>query len=359
MGAAGVPDVYHAGSRALQDLAGVRERADHVGRSLGRDIKPVAAAFLELQPLLIVGAAAPDTGRVWAAPLAGAPGFVRATGPGQMSVTTGPGQMSLTTGPGRPSLTTAPGRTPAAGPVPGATAAGQPSVTAGTAGAAGAAGAGGAGGELSPGGPLALALATPGTRVGTLALDPRTRRRMRLNGRLRPTSRGFAVEADQVFANCPRYIQRRESFELLGGRTPGLPRRTPELTPEQVEFVESADTFFLATVHGAGADVSHRGGNPGFVTVASPRELTWPDYPGNAMFLTLGNLRTDPRAGLLLLDWTTGTTLQLTGEAHTGFGPDGARTVRFTVTEVLATEAAVPLRWSAPEYSPANPATAR
>lgn len=125
--------VYHVGSRALQDLAGVRDRADHVGRSLGRDIKPVAAVFLELQPLLIVGAADPDTGRVWAAPLAGTPGFVRATGPRQMSVRTG-----------------------AAGGPP-------------------------------PAGPLAAALATPGTPVGTLALDPRTRRRMRLNGRLRPT----------------------------------------------------------------------------------------------------------------------------------------------------------------------------
>ncbi|MGJ5751446.1 hypothetical protein FB563_4216 [Streptomyces puniciscabiei] len=290
--------VYHAGSLAVQELMGVRDRADHVGRSLGQDIKPIAAAFLELQPLLIIGAADPGTGSVWASALTGGPGFVRATGPRQVSVVAGTGQGSD---------------------------------------------------------PLAVALKTPGTPVGTIALDPRTRRRMRLNGRLRPTGRGFAVEADQVFSNCPKYIQRREAYETLDGRTPGTPHRLTELGSQATEFIRAADTFFLATVHPAGADASHRGGNPGFVQVTSPRELTWPDYPGNAMFLTLGNLRGDPRAGLLFLDWTTGTTLQLTGEAHTEFTASGERSVRFTLTEALWTPAALPLRWSAPEYSPANP----
>ncbi|MFI6205107.1 pyridoxamine 5'-phosphate oxidase family protein [Streptomyces sp. NPDC051041] len=288
--------VYHAGSRAVQDRVGVRDLADHVGRSIGQAIRPVAAAFLELQPLLVLGAADPATGRVWASPLTGAPGFARATGPRRLSVAAG----------------------------------------------------------VEPADPLAAALATEGTHVGTLALDPRTRRRMRLNGRLRPTARGFTVEAGQVFSNCPKHLQRRRSYETVA-RTPGPRRRTGELTPAQREFVEAADTFFVATVHGRGADVSHRGGNPGFVRAASPRELSWRDYPGNAMFLTLGNLAADPRAGLLFLDWTTGAVLQLTGEARTEFAPGGERRVRFTVTEAVETPSAVPLRWSAPEYSPANP----
>ncbi|MEU6671764.1 pyridoxamine 5'-phosphate oxidase family protein [Streptomyces sp. NPDC046727] len=283
--------VYHAGSRAVQDQAGVRVRADHVGRSLGQDIKPIAAAFLELQPLLIVGGPDPGTGSVWAHAVTGTPGFVRATGPRRISVD-------------------------------------------------------------------AAHVFARGTTVGTIALDPRTRRRMRLNGRLTPTATGFAVDADQVFSNCPKYIQRRESYEAVD-RTPGTPRRLTELGAEEAEFIRAADTFFLATVHGAGADASHRGGNPGFVRVASPRELTWPDYSGNAMFLSLGNLYADPRAGLLFLDWETGSTLQLTGEARTESAEDGTRTVRFTLTEALWTPDALPLRWSAPEYSPANPEPAR
>ncbi|MFF0787914.1 pyridoxamine 5'-phosphate oxidase family protein [Streptomyces spiralis] len=288
--------IYHAGSRTVQDRVGVRAAADHVGRSVGRGIKPVAAAFLELQPLLVLGAADPGTGRVWASPLTGAPGFVRATGPHRMSVV----------------------------------------------------------GGVCSGDPSAGALASDGTHVGTIALDPRTRRRMRLNGRLHPTPRGFVVEADQVFSNCPKYLQRRESYETVD-RTRGEVRRGTELTARQQDFVAAADTFFLATVHAHGADASHRGGNPGFVRVLSPRELLWRDYPGNSMFLTLGNLAADPRAGLLFLDWTSGTALQLSGEARTEFGADGERGVRFTVTQVAATDAAVPLRWAPPEYSPANP----
>ncbi|MFI2432217.1 pyridoxamine 5'-phosphate oxidase family protein [Streptomyces sp. NPDC018693] len=294
--------IYHVGSRAVQDRVGVRDLADHVGRSILGGIKPVAAAFLELQPLLFVGAADPATGAVWATALAGTPGFVRATGPQRISV-------------------------------------------AGDA-------------LLSADDPLATALATPGTAVGTIALDPRTRRRMRLNGRARPTERGFAVDADQVFSNCPKYLQKRESYEIVD-RTPGEPVRGEELTADQAGFIASADTFFLATVRDGGADASHRGGNPGFVRVDSSRELSWLDYPGNSMFLTLGNLTTDPRAGLLLLDWTTGRTLHLTGRARVEYGTDGTRTTRFTLTEAVDTPSAVPLRWSAPRYSPANPARAR
>ncbi|MFI5881797.1 pyridoxamine 5'-phosphate oxidase family protein [Streptomyces sp. NPDC051554] len=289
---------YHAGSRTVQDRVGVRELADHVGQIIGQGIKPVAAAFLELQPLLILGAADPATGRVWASPLTGDPGFVRATGPHQISIT----------------------------------------------------------GATRPTDPLTPALADArDLPVGTIALDPRTRRRMRVDGRLRRTERGLAIEAERVFANCPKYIQRRESYETVADREPARPRRSAELTTSQAEFIAAADTFFLATVHQHGADASHRGGNPGFVQATSPRELTWPDYAGNAMFLSLGNLLADPRAGLLFLDWTTGTTLQLTGEARTEFGADGERRVRFAVTEVVESAAALPLRWSAPEYSPANP----
>ncbi|MGQ4380554.1 pyridoxamine 5'-phosphate oxidase family protein [Streptomyces sp. SAS_267] len=295
---------YHSGSRAIQDRVGVRDLADHVGRSVGQGIRPVVAAFLELQPMLVVGAAAPE-GRterdrgagVWASLLTGEPGFVRATGPHRIAVA----------------------------------------------------------GGLAAGDPLTAALATPGTAVGTIALDPRTRRRMRLNGRVRTAPRGFAVEADQVFANCPKYLQKRQTYGTVTGRTAGVPRRGGELTPSQREFVGAADTFFLATVHEHGADASHRGGNPGFVRVESPGELSWPDYPGNSMFLTLGNLAADPRAGLLFLDWTSGTVLQLTGTARTEFTPDGERTVRFTLAEAVETSAASPLRWSPPAYSPANP----
>ncbi|KPI00364.1 pyridoxamine 5-phosphate oxidase-related FMN-binding protein [Actinobacteria bacterium OV450] len=289
-------DRYHQGSLAVQERVGVRDLADHVGRSIGTGIKDVAAAFLELQPHLVVGAA-DGAGRLWASLLTGPPGFVRATGPHRMAVRGGP---------------------PA-------------------------------------GDPLAEALATEGTRVGTIALDPRTRRRMRLNGTVEVTAGGFAVAAERVFANCPKYLQRRQPLELVAEGA-GVVRLGDALTPGQERAVRAADTFFVATTAEDGTDASHRGGMPGFVEVLSPVELSWPDYPGNAMFLTLGNLAADPRAGLLFPDWESGAVLQLSGRARTEFGRGGSRTVRFRVEAVVEALHPGRLRWSAPEYSPANPA---
>ncbi|CAL9419071.1 pyridoxamine 5'-phosphate oxidase family protein [Streptomyces sp. enrichment culture] len=288
---------YHPGSLAVQERVGVRAAAEHVGRSIGRGIRPVAAAFLEIQPMLVIGAADGD-GRVWSSLLTGPPGFVRATGPTTVAVR---------------------GGVPAHDP---------------------------------------LAAAFPEGRrtpVGTIALDPRTRRRMRLNGTATATPQGLSVQAHEVFSNCPKYLQKREPYETAHPAPPGPVRRGVRLDKAQADAVRAADTFFVATVGPDGSpDASHRGGNPGFVRVLSPTELIWPDYAGNAMFLTLGNLVADARAGLLFPDWTTGATLQLTGTARTEFTPEG-RAVRFTVTGTAETPHASPLRWSPPEYSPANP----
>lgn len=284
-------DPYSPGSRAVQERLGVRDLAEHVGRSITAGIRPVAAAFLEAQPMLVIGAA-DEAGRVWSTLLTGPPGFVRATGPHTVSVA------------------------------------------------------------------AALPEGTPDSApVGTIALDPRTRRRMRLNGIARPSARGFTIEADQVFSNCPKYLQKRELYGSEAARPDaGAVRHGEALTPDQVRRVRAADTFFVATTAPDGLDASHRGGNPGFVRADTPRDLSWRDYPGNAMFLTLGNLAEDGRAGLLFLDWETGTTLQLSGLARTEYGPEG-RVVRFRVDRTVETPGGSPLRWSAPEYSPANPPT--
>lgn len=291
---------YHWGPLAVQERVGVRDLAEHVGRSIGTGIRDVAAAFLGLQPHLVVGAA-DGAGRMWASLLTGAPGFVRATGPDRITVA----------------------------------------------------------GGLPAGDPLAEALATAGTRVGTIALDPRTRRRMRLNGTLEVTGRGFVVRAEQVFANCPKYLQQRQPLDLAAEGA-GVVRRGDALTPDQERAVRAADTFFVATTAEAdGVDASHRGGLPGFVEVSSPGELTWPDYAGNGMFLTLGNLTADPRAGLLFPDWESGALLQLSGRAETEFADDGERRVRFHVESVVESLHPGRLRWSAPEYSPHLGSTTR
>jgi uncharacterized protein len=202
-------------------------------------------------------------------------------------------------------------------------------------------------------------LLTTGGDVGTIVMD--SRRRMRVNGVVTPTSDGFTVHTEQVFSNCGRYISDRDGT-LLGPR-PARVRSGTELSSDQMDLVRGADTFFIGTCHPEGAaDASHRGGNPGFVQVDSPDSLRWPDYDGNAMFMTLGNLALDSRVGLLFLDWAEGTLLHLSGRAFIDWDPQSAatlpgalRVVRMRVDAVQQTEHAVPMRWTPPVLSRFNP----
>jgi predicted pyridoxine 5'-phosphate oxidase superfamily flavin-nucleotide-binding protein len=178
--------------------------------------------------------------------------------------------------------------------------------------------------------------------VGLLALEPATRRRMRVNGEATPTDRGFAVRAGEIYSNCPKYIQRREiAGPAVTGREPLSDR----------ELIAAADTFFVATAAHGGADASHRGGSPGFVRIEGDR-LTFPDYPGNNMFGTLGNLLANPRIGLLFLDWDTGDTLQISGGAEVDLD---SRAVNVTIERAIRTPRALPLRWVLLERSRFNP----
>ncbi len=217
-----------------------------------------------------------------------------------------------------------------------------------------------------PGDPLAGALQEGvGTQVGLLAIDLATRRRLRLNGEAERRTDDIYVRTRQVYANCPKYIQIREP--KAGKAEPGLQDRhavrSRGLTDEQRHFISDTDTFFIASVHPeGGSDASHRGGNPGFVRFLGEDALEFPDYSGNTMFNTLGNIAVNPNAGLLFLDFERGSTLQLTGEARIVWDAGRAvgfsrteRVVEFGVEEVIETRGALPLRWRLEAYSPFNP----
>jgi predicted pyridoxine 5'-phosphate oxidase superfamily flavin-nucleotide-binding protein len=74
-------------------------------------------------------------------------------------------------------------------------------------------------------------------------------------------------------------------------------------TADDKSFIESAIYFFLATADAQGRpDCSFKGGRPGFVRVTGPGELAFPDYDGNGMFKSLGNLLVNPHVGLLFID---------------------------------------------------------
>jgi predicted pyridoxine 5'-phosphate oxidase superfamily flavin-nucleotide-binding protein len=74
-------------------------------------------------------------------------------------------------------------------------------------------------------------------------------------------------------------------------------------TDDDKAFIESTIYFFMATADADGRpDCSFKGGQPGFVRVTGPSELAFPDYDGNGMFKSLGNLAVNPAVGLLFID---------------------------------------------------------
>ncbi|HYF62414.1 MAG TPA: pyridoxamine 5'-phosphate oxidase family protein, partial [Herpetosiphonaceae bacterium] len=212
----------------------------------------------------------------------------------------------------------------------------------------------------APGDPLRAAL-RDGMELGLLIIELAARRRMRANGRVGAVADGgFSLALSEIYANCPKYIQAREVAPAAAGNAPE-PRRLAGLEDAAVAIIKQADTFFIASVRpGAGADASHRGGAPGFVRVADARTILFPDYAGNMMFNTLGNLAANPRAGLLFIDWAGGAALQLSGEAEilwddprmAGFA-GAERLVSFRVEAALLGSAAIGGRLIG--YSPFNP----
>jgi uncharacterized protein len=70
-------------------------------------------------------------------------------------------------------------------------------------------------------------------------------------------------------------------------------------------FIERMDMFFLATADAAGhPQCSYKGGDPGFVRVLDPGTLAFPNYDGNGMYLSMGNVLVNPHVGMLFIDFT-------------------------------------------------------
>ena len=221
--------------------------------------------------------------------------------------------------------------------------------------------------------PLTAPLFVPGVErtAGLIVLEPWTRRRMRVNGRAAHSGRGLLLQADQVYANCPKYIQTRTVVEADQTAAPYRSRKRETSTPgsgrlgdvTQRELIGEADTFFLATyAPGHGADMSHRGGNPGFVTVVDDTHLSWPEYAGNRMYMSLGNLLSEPRCAIVFPDWSTGRTLHLRGRARADWDarraavvPKAQCMVDFEVEEVVEIADGMPLHWRFGEYHRFNP----
>ena len=296
---------WHRGEQALQQRAGSAELLAEAGRRIVRADMPLQHRdFFEQLPFVVLGSADAE-GQPWATLLASEPGFVKATAVDRLHLRALP----------------------------------------------------------EPGDPLHGAL-HPGQAVALLGIEPRTRRRNRANGDIGAVGdSGFALQVRQSFGNCPQYIQQRELARVSAAGTAA--EQGTQLHGRAEDMVRAADTFFIASqaltgdVSG-GADVSHRGGKPGFVRVHQDGGLlSWPDFAGNRFFNTLGNLVLDPRAGLAFADFGNGDVLHVAGRAELVWGGaeiegiQGAqRIVRLQVNRWLLRRGAFPLRGALRELSP-------
>lgn len=295
---------YHEGERSVQARARVRRMADRIAGSIHPVIPDRAREFLAGLRMLAIGAI-DDAGCPWASVLAGPTGFVTAPHPGVLRMEA----------------------------------------------------------SVHDDDPVRSGL-RPGAPLGTLGIHFGTRRRVRVNGTIRTNSAEIlTLEVHEAYANCPKYIQRRTDPIESAPPTEREPAwRGVRLTREQIALIENADTFFIGTVApDAGADASHRGGNPGFVRATSG-EVIWPDYAGNSMFNTLGNIQAHHRAGLAFVDFASGTTLQVTGKAAIDWDPEhvarfsGAeRLVRLEIERVVRIPRRLPAPLDLLDYSPFNP----
>ena len=112
-----------------------------------------------------------------------------------------------------------------------------------------------------------------------------------------------------------RQLQDRHSTRKLADRLVEVLARNI-FTDDDRAFIESRPLFFLATADADGRpDCSYKGGLPGFVRVVGPGALAFPDYDGNGMFKSLGNVLANPGVGMLFIDFEKPQRLRVNGRA--------------------------------------------
>ncbi|MBB4008147.1 2Fe-2S iron-sulfur cluster-binding protein [Allorhizobium taibaishanense] len=258
--------VWHEGETLIQEKLGVKERMASVGQRVIRDFMPDQHRDFYAQLPFIVLGSVDRSDDAWATFVEGQPGFMSSPSPVVLDIAA----------------------------------------------------------IRDPSDPASEGL-VDGLPIGLLGIEMHTRRRNRMNGFVSTTDSGFRVDVDQSFGNCPRYIQLRDfAFERQPGTLfNGEVEELPALDDQASTIIREADAFFVASYvdreDRRQVDVSHRGGNAGFVRIGDDGILTIPDFDGNLFFSTLGNILVNGKAGLLFVDFNTGDMLQMTGTAEVIF----------------------------------------
>lgn len=256
---------YHNGEIAVQELVGQQHIANMIGKLINNSISRNFFEFIQKQSIFWVGVEAED-GKMLAFPIFGSPGFIRPYEGKQLVI-------SLVE-------------------------------------------------------PFSLPdewreLLKSGKAIGGLLIDFFSRFRLRINGMISIIDECLVIDVKQVYPNCPKYIRKRVLKNLPLSQEAKLHSVGTKLNIKTQEIIEQADTAFVISSSTNGADLSHRGGSSGFIKHQSNNQIVVPDYKGNSMFNTLGNFKTNPNGGVLIVDFDQGCLLQITGEVKLIFDNQG------------------------------------
>ena len=147
---------------------------------------------------------------------------------------------------------------------------------------------------------------------------------------------------DSTYHDGMRQLQDSRETRVLADRLEQVTVHTA-FTEKDRAFIERCSMFFIATADAHGQpDCSFKGGLPGFVHVVDDRTLAIPDYDGNGMYRTWGNVVVNPHVGLLFLDFERPKRLRVNGTATVGEHdplraefPGAVFTVRVTATTIF------------------------
>ena len=123
------------------------------------------------------------------------------------------------------------------------------------------------------------------------------------------------LTSDEFYTQAQRALQQQHgSVKLADVVVQAIVR--DEIEEPHVPFIESRDYFFLSTVSAEGEPtVSYKGGAPGLVKVLDSRTVVFPNYDGNGMFKSMGNIAEAGKIGMLFIDMETPNRIRLQGEA--------------------------------------------
>ncbi|RKU49335.1 hypothetical protein DL546_009864 [Coniochaeta pulveracea] len=218
-----------------------------------------------------------------------------------------------------------------------------------------------------------------GKVISALSIDLENRDRVKISGRMAvgvTTGRDsvgelqMLVKVEETLGNCPKYMNKKVIRAHLP--EPKLVSDTLPLPGEALDLIGRADMFFLSSTYGEAMDTNHRGGPAGFVRVVRNEDgdggvvLAYPEYSGNRLYETLGNLYLNPKLGLAIPDFETSNVLYVTGTAEILVGADAAAllphtklAIKISVSSAKFVRDGLPFRGTAGQMSPYNPPVRR